>query len=159
MIPQRVVLKAALVHEKEIYPSYIDCWKQEVQGIDYSPLRDEAVKACYLTTFSDRDILSEPQAFFEVCFEADEPTVLEGRRSFKVSRSGCVNGVAFWFEAELAHGVMLSSGPWSQTRWRQCFAPIPEPRQVRADDSLLMDLRMHLRVRKNEQFSLHLALR
>jgi len=159
IVPRRVALKATLVHEREIYPSYIDCWQERPYGIDYSPLRDEALKACYLTTFSDRDMLCESQTFFEVDFQGNEPTLLEGQRSFEASRAGNVNGVAFWFEAELAPAVVLSSGPWSQTHWKQCFAPIPEPREVRTGDSLVIDLRMQLRRCRSDQFLLELRVR
>lgn len=157
IIPQQVKLRVALVSEQDIYPTYINCWKS-VKGIDYTIMREEAVKACYLTSINDRNLLSEPATFFFVDFLNDnKPGDLCDVRCFRVCRAGDINGVALWFDAELACGINLSSGPWNrQTHWLQCFAPIRHPFTVNKGDVLRVTIDMILR--KTEEDSFHFSV-
>jgi len=151
MLPERVVLKVALVEENEVYPECIDCW-QDIGGIDYSLMREEAVKACYLSSLNDRNLLSEPKIFFSVNFKERCQLNLQDKHSFKVCRSGKINGIALWFEAYLSSNVTLSSGPWARTHWKQCFAPIATPLPVEIDDRLCVNINMQLRNTKHDSF-------
>jgi ubiquinone/menaquinone biosynthesis C-methylase UbiE len=153
IIPQEASLKLAPVCEENIYKSSIECWKN-TWDIEFSLLRKDAVKACYLTEISDRELMAIPQAMFNVDFIASEnlPT-LDGTCQFKISRAGNVNGIALWFDAILAPDVYLSSGPWKRTHWLQCFAPIEKPLQVKAGDNLRIDINMQLRTKKHKSFN------
>ncbi len=157
LIPERVELKVALVEDKEIYPEYIECWGP-IEGIDYSLMRQEAVKACYLTGLSNHNLLSEPRRFFMVDFRQDEVPKLQGCHSFKVCRSGVMNGIALWFDADLAPGVSLSSGPWTRNHWKQCFAPITAPINVSAGDNVSIDINMQLRTKENDSFKFNFSI-
>lgn len=157
MIPERVQLEVALVEENEIYPECIECW-QPIHGIDYSVLREEAVKACYLTALRNQNLLSEPQTFFLVDFRKSEWPKLRGSYSFNVCRSGKVNGIALWFDALLASGVSLSSGPLTRTHWKQCFAPIAEPIAVRANDKVSVEIDMRLRTKEEDFFKFNFSI-
>ena len=151
IIPERVELKVALVEESEVYPECIDCWKP-IEGIDYSSMREEAVKACYLTALSNRNLLSEPKSFFGVDFRGNEWPKLEGSRVFNICRSGTINGIALWFDALLATDVPLSSGPWTRTHWKQCFAPLSEPMIVKSGEVVSVNIEMKLRTREDDTF-------
>jgi hypothetical protein len=51
---------------------------------------------------------------------------------FEIERDGVLNGLAGWFRAELADGVVLETGPdQSETHWLQTYFAFP-PRLVRA---------------------------
>jgi hypothetical protein len=151
MLPARVDLKVALVEENEVYPECIECW-QDIGGIDYSFMREEAVKACYLTSLSHRHLLSEPKTFFKANFKEKCKLNLKESRSFNVCRSGKINGIALWFEAYLSSNVTLSSGPWSRTHWKQCFAPVSTPMGVNRGDKVRIDINMQLRTNENDFF-------
>jgi predicted nicotinamide N-methyase len=158
MIPRRAELKLALVTESQIYPTYIDRWR-DIRGIDYSPMRDAAVRACYLTTLRHEDLLSEPATFIEVDLERGAQPDLFGTTELAGLRNGMVNGVGLWFNAELAPRVGLSSGPLSRTtHWQQCFAPIEHPIPVAAGDRLLVQLKMTLRETPEDSFVLSVAV-
>ena len=157
IIPERVELKVALVEEKEVYRECIECW-QPIHGIDYSVLREEAVKACYLTGLSDRNLLSEPKTFFMVNFSEGRQRNLQGTHAFDVCRSGKINGIALWFDADLAPGVSLSSGPWARNHWKQCFAPITAPIKVSAGDNVSIDINMQLRTKENDSFKFNFSI-
>ncbi len=151
VIPERVKLKVALVEEKEIYAECIDCWGS-VAGIDYSILRGEAVKACYVTSLKNGDLVSEPKIFFTVDFGGEKEISLEGNETFSACRSGSVNGIGLWFDASLCPNVALSSGPWARTHWKQCFAPLSEPISVMSGDKVSVDMQMRLRTSNDDSF-------
>jgi len=159
MVPMRVDLKVALVEENEIYPECVDCWKP-IRGIDYSFMREDSLRAFYITSLNDRCLLSEPMTFFTVDFiNGEKPASREKKnKSLSVVRSGVVNGICFWFDALLADDVRLSSGPWSRTHWKQCFAPIAEPIPVTTGDRISVDIEMNLRIESdNEPFKFRCA--
>lgn len=157
IIPQNVDLRAALVSEKEIYADCIDCW-QPIMGIDYSLLREEAVKSCYIAHVNDRDLMSEPITLASVDFRTDQMPQLRGMHTFRVLRKGQINGLVLWFDAILAPGVRLSSGPWSRTHWKQCFGPIPMPIQVETNDYVNANVEMRLRTKSNDKFEFRMNL-
>ena len=141
IIPRSVRLRVAPVAETEVYREWIDRW-EPVQGLDLSVLRDHAARVCYVTHLPPRELLSEPRTFFEADFTEDTIPSLVGSRTFRIFRSGEVTGLGLWFEASLAPGVWLSSGPWTRTHWEQCFAPVPEPVRVSSGDQLRVSLDM-----------------
>lgn len=153
MIPESVRLKVALVEEDEVYPECIECWK-DIKDIDFSLMRQEAVKACYLTTLSSDNLLSEPKTFFAVNFAEDYRLRLHGRHTFDVCRSGTINGIGLWFEANLSPTLTLSSGPWARTHWKQCFAPIARPMDVEMKDKVYVHINMRLRGTEKDSFQL-----
>ncbi len=157
VIPQRVSLRVVPVSEKDVYPECIDCW-QPIKGIDYRLLRDQAIKACYLTRLTDRDLMSEPRTFFSVDLHQNDMPTLNATHTFSACRSGTVNGIGLWFDAVLAPGVSLSSSPWTRTHWEQCFAPIAEPICVKQGDRISVELNMQLRIKSNDTFELSINL-
>lgn len=144
MIPESTQLKVALVEENEVYPECVDCW-DEIEGIDFSAMREKAIKACYLTSLNSQNLLSEPKTFFMVDFKEAKRLDLQGSHRFNVCRDGKINGIALWFEAHLSSNVMLSSGPWARTHWKQCFAPLVNPLQVEIGNKLCVNINMRLR--------------
>ena len=157
IIPRHTELRVALVTEPEIYRNFIDCWDR-VSGIDYSPLREDAVRAWYLTTFQDHHLMSEPKRFFKVDFENDQLPALQGETSLTACRAGEVNGIALWFDTELAPGVHVSSDPWSRTHWGQCFAPIPSPLSVEAGEGLSLRVEMDLCRKPDDHFAVRVSM-
>ncbi len=157
IIPKKVSLRVALAAETRIYSDCIDCWKP-IKGIDYSILREEAVRACYLTNINDRDLVSEPQTFFLVDFIEDDKPVLKGEKIFFACRNNLVNGIAIWFDASLTNGISLSSNPWVTTHWKQCFAPVEQPVSVKAGDRLSVKLELHLRSKPSDKFEFAMAI-
>ncbi|MBU1628220.1 50S ribosomal protein L11 methyltransferase [bacterium] len=159
IIPEMVQLRVALVEEDEIYPKCIECWHPIIHGIDYSLLREEAVKACYVTALSDRNLLSEPVTFFTVDFCKDKKPMLRGTKTFSVLRFGLVNGISLWFDALLAPEIRLSSGPWTRTHWKQCFAPIATPIAVNAGDKISVEIDMQLQTKEHNSFNFNFSIK
>lgn len=152
IVPQRVELKVAIVEEDEVYPECIDCW-EPIAGIDYSPMREEAIKACYLTVLDNHHLLSEPKTFFTVDFNQDQKPKFAASHHFEICRSGKMNGIALWFDTLLAPDVRLSSGPWTRTHWKQCFAPISNPITINGGDKIRVEIEMRMRTRRRDTFN------
>jgi protein arginine N-methyltransferase 1 len=156
LIPESVTLFAAPVCEREVYAATIDRWKP-AYGIDYSIMRAQALKNCYLTEIAERDLLAQHQPIHEVAFSrkrpTEIPTEISRRNCYRIHRSGEVNGVAMWFDATLAPHIGLSSGPWTKTHWLQCFTPVLEPVEVSAGDEVWIDIDMKLRSRREDRFT------
>ena len=157
MIPESVELKVALVEENEVYPECVDCW-ETIEGIDFSAMREKAIKACYLTSLNSQNLLSEPKTFFRVDFNEGKRLDLQGSHRFDVCRAGKINGIALWFEASLSPNIMLSSGPWARTHWKQCFAPISIPITVTDYDKISVDIDMKLRTKEDDSFEFNFCM-
>tara|TARA_B100000315_G_scaffold245040_1_gene270436 strand:+ start:21 stop:941 length:921 start_codon:yes stop_codon:yes gene_type:complete len=151
VIPSVVTLFAAPVSEKEIYSAYIDCW-ETVWGIDFSVMREQAVKSCYIVDLSENDLMSERQRVCSIDFRIDNSLQMEFDRTFSVFRSGEINGIALWFNAELVENVRLSSDPWTKTHWKQCFVPLPRPLKITQHEHINLKFDMHFRTRANDKF-------
>lgn len=154
MIPEKVELKVALVEESQIYSESIDCW-ENIEGIDFSSMRDEAVKACYLTNLKSSNLLSEPTTFFNVDFENKKQLFLKNKKDFRAFRNGIIHGIALWFEASLCTNITLSSGPFNdaETHWQQCFAPLTEPLPVKQNEYIIVNINMQLKTKKEDIFN------
>jgi len=158
VIPQAVTLYAAPVCERFVYRECIDGWKP-VAGIDYSIMREKALRTSYITEISEDDMFADQQPIFSVDFTKDNiDRVSHTSRNFSVRRDGEINGVAFWFQSSLTEMVQLSSGPWSKTHWKQCFSPFREPVSVAAGGSLEMNFTMVLCDRSADKFTFDVEL-
>ncbi len=160
MIPEKVRLKVAPVEDNQIYAEYIDCWGN-IEGIDFSPMREEAVKACYLLNVKNTNLLSEPTTFFNVDFDDKKQLNLKNNKKFKVFRKGIIHGIALWFEANLSSDIKLSSGPFNDidTHWQQCFAPLSEPLIVDQKDEISVEINMQLRTKEKNNFNFNFEIK
>lgn len=151
VVPQSVSLRATLTCAEEMYAQVIDCWT-EIHGIDVSPLRAEAVKACYLMDLLDKEVMSEPCTVVSVDLTSDQLPGSEFECILRASRGGYVNGIGLWFDATLTNRVRLSSSPWTRTHWKQCFAPIERPFKIQAHQEVRAKLEFQWRKSANEGF-------
>ncbi|NQU84354.1 MAG: hypothetical protein HQ541_01210, partial [Mariniphaga sp.] len=148
----KVELKVALVEESQLYSESIDCWK-DIEGIDFSSMREEAIKACYLSNLKSSNLLSNPSTFINVDFEDKKQLFLKNKKKIKILRKGIIHGIALWFEASLSSDVMLSSSPLSRTHWKQCFAPLSMPINANKCDNVFVNIDIQLRTKGNNSFN------
>jgi precorrin-6B methylase 2 len=158
IIPEKVRLQICLVSATELYQEAIDRW-EPLMGLDFSVLREEAVKACYVTDFNDQNLLSETQTAFVADLSSGYWPSTKCKRILRACRRGMVHGLGMWFEATLAPQVQLSSSPWSPTHWKQCFAPIPEPMELSTGDNVEVGLALELRKSPADVFRFELSMR
>lgn len=142
IIPETITLFAAPVFDHITYRLRIDDWKKPVRGIDFSPMKGFALQTPYIVNIYPRQLLGQAQVITFVDFVQNIIPEYQVQKTFSVTKIGRVNGLALWFEAKLARGVYLSSRPGTSTHWQQCFAPIPEPIEVRDGDQLNVSVLM-----------------
>ena len=153
LIPAKVSLRAALVCEPSIYRDYVDSWGK-VWGIDFSVLKEQAIRTAYVTDIAERDLLSKSQEVLAWDF-SQTPGAIERTLGFSILRKGTVNGIALWFDAQLSPTIRLSSGPWTKTHWQQCFIPFSELIPVKAGDDLWIDFELQFRNTSSDSFVLN----
>lgn len=149
-IPQSVTLRTALVSEQDIYQNCIDIWGT-VEGFDFSFIRQKALDCAYVTEISYKNLLSDPQTLMEWNFNT-EVEDLSRNLSFQTWRDGDVNGLALWFDASLTPTIRLSSGPWSNTHWQQCFVPFSQPLTLSAGAIVNLAITLTFQRKKNMPF-------
>lgn len=144
IIPETVTLNAAPVCETEVHKTCIDGWTEH-WGIDYTVLGDYARTNCYVTEISEEELLAKPEPVFSVDFRKSSYVENRASQNFRIHRSGLLNGVAFWFDSLLTRDVRLSSGPWSNTHWKQGLKPLQTPVEVVQGDEIKIIVDMQLR--------------
>lgn len=153
IIPESVRLIAAPVCDESVYPSVIDSWVP-AYGLDFSIMREQALANSYITEINESDLLARQETVLSVSFDEEVPQLLEGQCRFVIHRKSQVNGVALWFDAQLAEDVILSSSPWAKTHWMQCFTPVPNPIDVFPKDVISLLVKLELNHSQGNRFKL-----
>jgi protein-L-isoaspartate O-methyltransferase len=127
MLPARVALECALVTDEKLYEegSFLE---HQPYGIDFGPIADLPLRQSRLVTL-DEDQITGPTSnlgWLDMHTVLATPARLAGR--LVPSESVPTFGLLVWFDAELAPGVTLGTGPHHPpTHWRQVFLPFPQP--------------------------------
>lgn len=130
-----LVAPVALVHL-----ATLDTWVHPILGLDLTPLAAAAEHEAFGVHLGPDAVLAEPQTFATWRPPAPAP-VFEQTLTFTLTRPGRLRGVAGWFRAELAPGVVLSTEPGVETHWHQLLFPLP-PMNVVEGDRLEVHLRL-----------------
>ncbi len=131
LIPCRVRLLLAPVSVPESYRSLVEWWGTRPYGVDLGPQRELAVNSCHFIAVPPVALLASPAAVFDLDLYRVGGDRCEGSALFQVSRPGVLHGLAAWFDATLAEGILLSTAPDAPaTHWQQAFLPIGESLEV-----------------------------
>jgi protein-L-isoaspartate O-methyltransferase len=127
MLPARVALECALVRDEDLYEegSFLE---RQPYGIDFGPIADLPLRQSRLVTLDEHQVIA-PTAHLGWL---DMHTVMATPARFEarlVPTEGVPTfGLLVWFDAQLAPGVTLGTGPHHPpTHWRQLFLPFPQP--------------------------------
>jgi len=144
MIPASDRLRAALADAVEFYAQIISPWKDSLDDVRLSPLRERALNTTYSVRFDAQKMLSEAQEWGRF----DYPSGARGRAGAKLRfaalRDGTVHGICLWFDTVLFQEIGYSSAPAApgapETVYGQLFLPWLEPVKVAAGQEILVDL-------------------
>jgi protein arginine N-methyltransferase 1 len=173
MIPARIGIECALVTDEELYEdgSFLET---QPYGIDFGPIADLPLRQSRLVTLDEGQVASPVCALGTLDMSTIEQTPERFTATLSVDRELTAYGLLVWFEALLAPGVTLGTGPHHPpSHWRQVFLPFPQPldftpaapiaievappRDVENDASAwawaVSDGRQSLRVDERESFS------
>lgn len=130
--PRRIELGIAPVGD--VHLRAVDLFDEPLFGLDLTPALPHALHYAYHADLTPSALLADPASYY--VFEPPGPApACDALVAFEMSRSGRLQGVAGWFEAELAPGVVLCTGPGWETHWGQYLFPLP-PTQVEVGDRL-----------------------
>lgn len=140
-VPAQVELYAAPVHALAAY-EWLDINTADNYGLDLKEARRASLSGVYAVHIEPQDLLAVPQRvdILNPAERSDSTTAFSA--SFVAARPGILHGLAGWYRAELAQGVVLSSGPFTQRvmgRSRLFLSPDPQP--VAAGDTIAIEVR------------------
>lgn len=133
--PRTVELLVAPVHAGHL--PLVDAFERPILGLELSRLGEELRHETWGGAFAASAVLSTPRVVARWDLPGEAPRVaFEG--SFPLS-AGRLVGLAGWFRATLADGVVLETAPGIETHWHQVFWPMPA-HTVTASDVLEVTL-------------------
>jgi len=145
LIPQRDMLKAAVVEAEEYYEGLATPWQKAVDGLDLSPSLSLILNGSYVVSFKPEQLFTEPLTWHVLDYAVGAATRAAAQLSFQVARTGTANGLCLWFETQLLGDIGYSSGPGgSATIYGQIFLPWLAPVTLAESQEIQVELRADL---------------
>jgi type I protein arginine methyltransferase len=145
LIPERDVLRAAVVDVKEFYERLTSPWQKAAEGLDLSSSRSLILNASYGISCTPEQLLTEPQTWLVLDYAVGTAAHATATLRFRIARSGTSHGLCLWFETQLFGDIGFSSGPaGSSTVYGQIFLPWLEPATITEGQEIHIDLRADL---------------
>jgi predicted RNA methylase len=140
MLPARIDIACALVSDEELYEdaSFLE---RHPYGIDFTPIASMPLCQSRLVTLDEHQIASPCAVLGSLDMLRIERTPERLAGTLVPASDGPAFGLLVWFEAELAAGITLGTGPHDpMTHWRQVFLPFPQPFDTRAGRPLALEI-------------------
>lgn len=134
--PASLEMKVAPVGDFHFHA--VDFFDDPVYGLDLSLARRYTLNYGYYAGLRPAALMATEQNL-DVLRPPALPTRIDHTLRFELQRGGRLQGLAGWFEAELAPDVTLSTRPGIGTHWGQYLFPLP-PTEVRPGD--VVDVRL-----------------
>jgi SAM-dependent methyltransferase len=151
MLPARLSIGCSLVTDETLYED-LSFLERSPYGIDFGPIADLPLRQAHLACLREDQVasLTCELAVLDMATIQASPSKLVG--TLPIEKPAIAYGLALWFEAELAPGVPLGTGPHHPpTHWRQLFLPFPRPRDVSPSLPLSITVRPPRNVETGEQ--------
>lgn len=128
IIPQRDMLKAAIIEAEEYYSHLTSPWRKSVPELDLSPSLLPILNQSYSSSFKNEQLLTRAQDWGLLDYSVGAATRVAAELDFYAARDGTAHGVCLWFEAKLFEEIGYTSGPGTAgTVYGQVFLPWLEP--------------------------------
>jgi protein arginine N-methyltransferase 1 len=145
LIPQRDILKAAVIEAKKYYEELTAPWQKAVDGLDLSTSLSLALNGYYAVSFKPEQLFTEPLTWLVLDYTAGAATHAAATLCFRLARTGTAHGLCLWFETQLLGDIGYSSGPGgSATIYGQVFLPWLAPVTVTEGQEIQVELRADL---------------
>lgn len=137
VMPRRLNLHLAAV-EAESYAKRIDAWQASGIPRPFHWVRQYSVNSTHPVTLESSELLTHPTHLASIDLSASNPAFFSWTTQTTIVRAGTLNGIAGWFDCELAEAIWMTNSPLSEASIDrpQCFLPIAEPLAVRASEVL-----------------------
>ncbi|MGH9418575.1 MAG: 50S ribosomal protein L11 methyltransferase [Thermoanaerobaculia bacterium] len=140
IIPQRIDLYLVPVEAPEAFDRFVNWWKKEPFGFDFSPLSVFASNVMYAVNVDAASFLAEPGIVISTDLATVTSTDVSGHAHFNTSRAGTLCGFSGWFRATLAPGIEITNEIPNVTNWNHVFLPLESPLDVEAGTPIDVDL-------------------
>jgi type I protein arginine methyltransferase len=145
LIPQRDMLKAAVIEAKEYYEELTAPWQKAVDGLDLSSSHSLLVNGYYAASFKPEQLFTEPLTWHVLDYTVGAATRAATELRFRIARTGTAHGLCLWFETQLLGNIGYSSGPGgTATIYGQAFLPWLAPVSVAEGQEIQVELRADL---------------
>jgi protein arginine N-methyltransferase 1 len=144
MIPQRDILKAALIEAPDFYSKLTAPWGIQLAGLDLSSPLLQILNQVHSENFRSEQLVTAPLDWGVLDYTVGAQTRVQNELDFDVTRAGTIHGVCVWFEAKLFGNIGYSSQPGSRSVHGQMFLPWLKPVEVEAGTKIHVGLHADL---------------
>lgn len=137
IVPSALRLHACLV-SSETCRQKANAWSGAGIPPAYHWVREKAVNTRHGVRLTPTEILSDGPSIASIDLYQDLPEFLSWSTELRVTCDGRLDGLAGWFEAQLAPGVWMTNSPLSPNAINrpQAFLPIETPIPVKVGDTV-----------------------
>lgn len=134
--PMRIEVFAAPWHCPAAFDP-IDFWNRPHAGLDFAPIRPLAANAVQNQAIPKGGGLAPPARVWDLDVLQRAHGYRDASLTYTIDRPGRIHGLATWFRAHLAPGIVLDTAPTEpELIWRQGLMALEEPLDVRPGDAL-----------------------
>lgn len=145
LIPQRDILKAAVVEAKEYYDGLTTPWRKGAGDLDLSSSLALVLNGNYGVSFKPQQLCTAPLTWHVLDYNAGAASRAAAALRFRASRNGTAHGLCLWFETQLLEDIGFSSGPGgNSTVYGQIFLPWLDPVTVAEGQEIQVELHADL---------------
>lgn len=141
IIPSKLRLLLAPVTSRRAIAPVVK-WRDRKISQDYHWISELAGHQKHAAKLDSTNLLSDPQVVTTLDLHADAAPTLVLEARFEAERAGPLHGLAGWFEAELAPGVVMTNAPDGRSAIArpQAFFPIDPPVDLEAGERMTASL-------------------
>lgn len=142
MLPRSVEMFAVPMADEFLHNSLIGVWTRDLYGLDFTPMRQAAMRQSESRCISASNLLADPRPIHQFQMSTAQPGTMAftGSTEFSVERDAQMDGFGCHFTIDLTDGVLLDTGPYAAaTHWLQHYLPI-EPVAVKRKDTVQLQV-------------------
>jgi protein arginine N-methyltransferase 1 len=146
LIPSAIRQKVAAVTSPRIHRE-LTVWDETGRryGFDLGPAMTMSLNNIYVRKLEVAELLDDGRSavlWDEVALGLDGRSTRKGEGRWRLARPATIHGFALWWEAELAPGITLATGPADPpTHWEQLYLPLLSPIPVAAGEEVVVRIR------------------
>jgi protein arginine N-methyltransferase 1 len=140
VIPQRIDLYVVPVEAPEVLDRFVNSWKKQPFGFDFSSLSVFASNVMYAVNVDAASFLAKPSLVISSDLTTVTSAEVYGHAQFDTARAGLLCGFAGWFRATLAPGIEITNEIPDTTNWSHVFLPLESPLEVEVGTPIDIDL-------------------
>ena len=138
LIPEAVEMWIApLIKNPSVYEE-IEKWKEPVEGFDFSEIPELSANDVYISKILPEYLASEGNLVHTIdLYTVQRFHKLQIKNSFKINKTGPIQGICGWFKAQLTKDISFDTSPEAlPTHWQQTIYPIYPEIQAQKSDIL-----------------------